>query len=88
MTKSKHAPQTDFPLCVCSVFAQPRHVTFVVVDDDEESGQSLPAIVMINFESIDNPPILDLNGAQEPGRDYFTTFLEESDSIMVCSNSQ
>lgn len=51
---------------------------------DEEGGQSPPAMVVINFESIDNPPVLDLNGPQEAGRDYQTSYLEGNDSISVC----
>lgn len=73
--------------CYCfdvhSVSAVPRHVTFVVVDDDEESGQSNPAIVMINFQSIDNPPVLDLNGPQQPGRDNWVTFVEGGNFTLV-----
>ena len=59
----------------------PRVVTFIVAD--ELSIQSEPAIVTINFQSIDNPPVLDLNGPQRAGRDSSVTFQEESDPIMV-----
>ena len=61
----------------------PRQVTLVVVDTDEESGQSNTAMVTINFESIDNPPVLDLNGPQSPGRDNSVSYAEESDPVMV-----
>ena len=61
--------------------AQPRVVRFVVVD--ELSDQSEPAVVTVNFQSIDNPPVLDLNGPQQPGRDISVTYVEESDPIMV-----
>ena len=54
---------------------------------DEEGGQSLPATVIINFESIDNPPVLDLNGPQEAGRDYTATYLEGNDSTPVYNHA-
>ena len=67
----------------CSGTEVPLEVSFIVVDNDEASEQSNPASVVINFESIDNPPILDLNGPQQPTRDNAVTFVEGSDPIMV-----
>lgn len=62
--------------------AVPRQVTFTVLD--EENEPSPPATVIINFVSIDNPPVLDLNGPQQSGRDYITTFTEGGEPVMVC----
>lgn len=60
----------------------------MVVDNDEDSGQSNPAVVVVNFESIDNPPMLDLNGPQQPGRDNTVTYVEGSDPAMVSGRVQ
>ena len=62
-------------------------VRFVVVDSDEDSTVSAPATVTINFDSIDNPPVLDLNGPQQPGSSYSTTFQEGDPFIMVRTHS-
>ena len=56
---------------------------FLVVDDDAESSQSNVAVVVINFETIDNPPVLDLNGPQQPGRDHSETYVEGNNPIQV-----
>ena len=61
--------------------AVPRLVTFTVLD--EESVPSSPATVTINFRSIDNPPVVDLNGPQQSGRDYITTYTEGGAPVMV-----
>ena len=45
------------------------------------AGGGIPDIVTINFGTINDPPILDLNG-DEPGRDYLVTFTEESSSAV------
>ena len=37
----------------------------------------------INFESIDNPPILDLNGPLQPGTNFVTSFTEGGTPISV-----
>lgn len=65
----------------CSVSAVPREVIFVVADGS--GGQSEPAMVVINFNSVDNPPVLDLNGPREPQRNYSTTFRENSAPVSV-----
>ena len=49
-------------------------MTFVV--SDEGGSQSNTATARINFESIDNPPVLDLNGPQQAGTSYLATFTE------------
>ena len=41
--------------------------------------------VMIAFEAVNNPPVLDLNGDLLPGRNFQTTFREESSSIYLTS---
>lgn len=33
--------------------------------------------------SVDNPPILDLNGPMVPGRNYSTVYLENSEPVFV-----
>ena len=71
----------------CSGSEVARVVRFVVVDSDANSTPSAPATVTINFESIDNPPVLDLNGPQQAGRNYSATFEEETDPVMVRTHS-
>ena len=41
--------------------------------------------VMIAFEAVNNPPVLDLNGNLLPGRNFQTTFREEGSSIYLTS---
>jgi hypothetical protein len=55
----------------------------VVVDTDEDSGQSNTAMVTINFASVEFQPVLDLNGPQQPGRDFSVTYAEGSSPVMV-----
>ncbi len=52
----------------------PRMATFVVAD--QLGGQSNPATVTINFNTIDNPPVLDLNGPTSPGNNFTTSYTE------------
>lgn len=59
----------------------PRRVTFVVVD--EIGLASNGANVILNFNLIDNPPVLDLNGAGVPGNDYQADYREGSVPIQV-----
>ncbi len=59
----------------------PRIVTFVV--SDELGSQSNSAMATINFESVDNPPILDLNGPLLPGTNFVTSFTEGGMPISV-----
>ena len=59
----------------------PRVVTFVV--SDPMGAQSNPATATIIYRSVDNPPILDLNGLLQPGNNYVTTFTEGGTPIPV-----
>jgi len=59
-----------------------RVVTFIVVDS--LGAQSDPARARVNFEHLDNPPILDLNGVTVPGNN-FTTQFREGDSLIAVS---
>lgn len=59
----------------------PRVVTFVVTD--QLSLPSLPATATINFNSIDNPPVLDLNGPAQPGNDFSVIYTEGDPSVRV-----
>lgn len=65
----------------CRSQEPPRDVTFVV--SDELGTQSNTATARIIYSSVDNPPILDLNGPQQSGNDYATTFTEGEPSIPV-----
>ena len=60
---------------------QPRSVTFVV--SDPEGGQSNIATATIVYNSVDNAPILDLNGPFQPGNDYVTSYTEGETPIPV-----
>lgn len=53
----------------------PRTVTIVVID--ELSSQSNVAMATVNFNTIDNPPVLDVNGPSSSGNDNLTTFYTE-----------
>ena len=59
-----------------------RDVTFIVVDSP--GAQSNPAVARVNFEHLDNPPILDLNGVTVPGNN-FTTQFQEGDTLIAVS---
>ena len=59
----------------------PRAVTFVV--SDQLGGQSQPATATINFNTIDNPPVLDLNGPTSPGNDHTIMYTEGSPAVQV-----
>ena len=65
-----------------SPFSVQRVVTFIVVDSP--GAQSNPAMAQVNFEHLDNPPILDLNGVTIPGNN-FTTQFREGDSLIAVS---
>lgn len=56
-------------------------MTFFVID--LLSGTSEGAMATVNFASIDNPPVVDLNGPFVPGRDATVQFLEGADPVMV-----
>jgi len=43
-------------------------------------------MMTIFFSSVNNPPMIDLNGQQETGGNYSTTFAEEGDPISVASD--
>ena len=64
-----------------SPFSVPRDVTFIVIDS--LSAQSNPALARVNFEHLDSPPILDLNGVTTPGNNFTTQFREGDGLISV-----
>lgn len=70
-----------FPYVILRPFASPREVSFVVIDTIGD--QSNLALATINFVNVDNPPVLDLNGPFEPGRNFTTEYLEGADAIKV-----
>ena len=76
-----HSRSHTIPLTTYSPFSSPRDITFVVID--ALSSQSNPALARVNFEHLDNPPILDLNGETTPGNDFSTVFNEGSSRISV-----
>ena len=41
--------------------------------------------VMIAFEAVNNPPVLDLNGDSQPARDFATIFSEEGSAVYLTS---
>ena len=59
----------------------PRLISFTASDDS--GATSREAFAIINFESVDNPPMIDLNGRSTPGVNFSTVFLEGSDMIPV-----
>lgn len=56
-----------------------RMVEFVVFDGED---YSLPAELLVTFESVNDAPILDLNGDAE-GRNFSTTFVEEGSPAVL-----
>ena len=61
-------------------------ITFVVIDSEINPAQSADAVATVFFTSVDNPPVLDLNGPTEPGRNDSTQYTEGSQSIAVSMN--
>jgi Notch-like protein len=66
---------------------EPREITFVVTDNEIEPQSSAEAVATVLFRSIDNPPILDLNGPSQAGRNYTITYTEGSPAIRVFPNA-
>ncbi len=56
-------------------------VTFIVIDLLSQISEE--AMATINFASIDNPPVVDLNGPFVPGRGSFVQFFEGTGPVMV-----
>lgn len=59
----------------------PRVATFVVLD--QLSGQSNVAMATVNFNTIDNPPVLDTNGPASSGNDITTLYTEGNSPVPV-----
>ena len=53
-----------------------------MVTDIEALG-SEPAVVTVFVETVDNPPVLDLNGPSHAGRNHSILYNEGSPAIMV-----
>ena len=53
-----------------------------MVSDIEGLG-SETAVAMVFVQSVDNPPVLDLNGPSQPGRNHSTSYTEGSSPILV-----
>lgn len=51
--------------------------------EDIEAELSEAAVATVLFTNVDNPPVLDLNGPLQPGRNHSTTFTEGSPAISV-----
>ena len=60
-----------------------RIVTFVAFDGDTYSNTST---AMVMFDSVNDPPLFDLNG-EDRGRDYSTSFTEEGPPILLSSRN-
>ena len=58
-----------------------RIVTFVAFDGD---AYSMTSTAMVMFDSVNDPPLFDLNG-EDRGRDYCTSFTEEGPPILLSS---
>ena len=63
-----------------------REIFFVVTDNEIEPLLSKEAVATVFLRSVDNPPVLDLNGPDQPGRNYTTSYIEESPAIQVRHN--
>ena len=59
----------------------PRMISFIAAD--EVGATSMQAFAVVNFESIDNPPMIDLNGNMIAGMNFSTVFTEGSSAIPV-----
>ena len=53
-----------------------------MVSDIDGLG-SETAVAMVFVQSVDNPPVLDLNGPSRPGRNHSTSYTEGSSPILV-----
>ena len=56
-------------------------ISFTATDDVGSTSQE--AFALINFESVDNRPIIDLNGNLIAGANFSTVFTEGSSMIPV-----
>lgn len=59
----------------------PRRISFTA--SDSLGAISQEAFAIINFEYVDNPPMIDLNGNSFAGVNYSTVFTEGSSMIPV-----
>ena len=50
----------------------------MVTDNEVEPLTSDPKVATVLVESVDNPPVLDLNGPSQPGRNHNISFTENS----------
>ena len=57
----------------------------IFVEGVESNSTSQIDIVTIFFQSIDNEPLVDLNGLNGQGRDFVTVFVEEGPAVYVVS---
>ena len=57
-------------------------ISFTATDDVGATSLEA-AFALINFESVDNPPMLDLNGNSIAGVNFSTVFTEGSSMIPV-----
>lgn len=55
----------------------------MVYDSEIDSQSSEVAVATVFFTSVDNPPVLDLNGPNQSGRNYSTQYTEESSAVQV-----
>ena len=61
----------------------PREIVFVVTDSEIVPQTSEEAVATVFFMSIDNPPVVDLNGPSQHGRNYTTSYTEGAPAIQV-----
>ena len=59
----------------------PRMISFTATDSSGLTSEQ--TFVFINFESVDNPPVIDLNGNFIPGVNFSTVFSEGGSMIPV-----
>jgi len=59
----------------------PHLISFTVADNLGAISQE--AFAIINFKSVDNPPMVDLNGDLTPGVNHSTIFTEDGGMIPV-----
>ena len=70
-------------LSLCRPLQESREISFIVTDNEIDPISSSEAMATVFVQSVDNPPLLDLNGPGLAGRNHSTSYTEGSSAILV-----
>lgn len=71
-------------VCYRGLVQSPRLISFIATDN--VGAASMRALAIVNFKSVDNPPMIDLNGNLVAEMNFSTVFTEGSSAIPVRYN--